>query len=85
MVSMPTRYRPLSPDAIESRVLRALTDAGQSSVVMLAQRMQMTSARDFAQLRNAVYRLLAKGLVERAGVEDRDLCGRIRIVWRGKQ
>lgn len=64
---------------IESVVLRALTEYGSMSCVVMARRLRCSSPQEYEKLRNAVYRLVDRGLVERVGSEGRAMW--TRAVW----
>ncbi len=81
MVSIPSRDAGPRLGQIEARVLQQLSDSGPISLVELAHRLGLTSIRDFVQLRNAVYRLVEKGAIVRAGTEPRRTSSATRIVW----
>lgn len=64
---------------IESVVLRALSEGGPMSCVVMARRLRVSSPQDYERLRNAIYRLADRGLVERVGSEGRAMW--TRAVW----
>ena len=68
----------IESDEMSDRILRALRDGRQATTPELAEEF----GRDLSSMRRSLFRLMARGKIERAGTRSTDERGRPVYLWR---